>query len=228
MKKHISIKKWLIVPLVLVGIASPLLFLTSCSDNESFTSNTYTIASNEVKSLLVKVEDREVNVNTSNSKEIKITYFVSSKEFYNLSLSESSELHMQSAYSKNWTDYIGMQAALEYRKIFIELPTSFLSDLIISTTNEKIQCNALEVSNSISLTSDNGDLEFSQIAVENSLSVNVKNGNINGSVIGDYDQFAISCEIKRGKTNLPLKKETGNKALKAVGNNGDINITFIG
>lgn len=101
MKKHISIKKWLIVPLVLVGIASPLLFLASCSDNESFTSNTYTIASNEVKSLLVKVEDREVNVNTSNSKEIKITYFVSSKEFYNLSLSESSELHMQSAYSKN-------------------------------------------------------------------------------------------------------------------------------
>ena len=53
---------------------------------------------------------------------------------------------------------------------------------------------------------------------------NVKNGNIIGSIIGSYDDYSISCQIKKGKTNLPSKKDGGFKQLNVVVNNGDAKI----
>ena len=55
----------------------------------------------------------------------------------------------------------------------------------------------------------------------------VKNGNISGTITGSYDDFVIQTEIKKGKSNLPDNKDSGNKKLEVSGNNGDVNIEFV-
>ncbi len=54
-----------------------------------------------------------------------------------------------------------------------------------------------------------------------------KNGNIAGTIIGGWDDFSISCNIKKGDCNLPASKEGGEKLFTASCNNGNINIEFV-
>ena len=79
----------------------------------------------------------------------------------------------------------------------------------------------------ITLDSNGGNVEFEKIAVEESLDVTAKNGNISGTIIGGWDDFSISCDIKKGESNLPESKTGGEKSLTANCNNGDIYITFM-
>ena len=53
---------------------------------------------------------------------------------------------------------------------------------------------------------------------------NVKNGDITGSILGSYDDYSINCQIKKGETNLPSKKDGGYKQLDVIVNNGDAKI----
>ena len=61
----------------------------------------------------------------------------------------------------------------------------------------------------------------------NALTLSAKNGNVTGTVVGSYDDFSIQTEIKKGKSNLPDNKDSGNKKLEVSGNNGDVNIEFV-
>ena len=45
--------------------------------------------------------------------------------------------------------------------------------------------------------------------------------------MGTFDDFAISSEVKKGKSNLPANKKDGSKKLSAYANNGDISIEFV-
>lgn len=79
----------------------------------------------------------------------------------------------------------------------------------------------------VSLSSLGGNVVFDQLHVKNTVDLNVKNGNISGTLIGNYDDYAIFCDIKKGKSNLPSSKENGTKKLTASTNNGDIDIEFV-
>lgn len=226
MKKYTTILKWLSIPLA-IGTTIPLLFsLTSCSSTDVFTAQSYASGNNTIESLTIDVIDREVTIIPSTDNEIKINYFTSDKEFYNLTTTESNGLVMQYAHNKEWTDYVGVLAPLEYRKINVEVPTNVLSDLTISTTNDNINISSISVSNSITLTNEGGDIGFSEIGVGSNLILTAKNGNINGSILGSYDLFSIFCEIKKGQTNLPIEKTDGTKQLKVNCNNGDVDVIF--
>ena len=101
--------------------------------------------------------------------------------------------------NKKWTDYIGGQAPAEYRKITVRLPDSLLDSLSVSTTNEDIAVGELAVNESISLKANGGNISFLMLSAGNEIALDVKNGNITGAVSGSYDDYAISCTVKKGR-----------------------------
>ena len=205
-----------------------LLFaLSACSDKAVFEPQSYSSGEAVVNSIVIDVSDREIEVAVSNDQQVHISYSESEQEYYDISLSDSGELSMKLVQDKNWTDYIGSKPADEYRKIRLEVPDHLLSDLTVKTTNEPILVSSLTVLGSISLDSNGGDLDFEGLSVGKGLQVTAKNGDITGTVKGGLDDFSISCEVKKGESNLPESKTGGDRSLTASCNNGDIQINFL-
>ena len=84
----------------------------------------------------------------------------------------------------------------------------------------------LAVTGSIDISTNGGNITFESLDVGNTLTLTAKNGDISGTVVGSYDDFVIQSEIKKGDSNLPDNKDSGDKTLKVSGNNGDVNIEF--
>lgn len=84
----------------------------------------------------------------------------------------------------------------------------------------------MTVAGSVNITANGGDISFAALDVGTVLTVNVKNGDIEGTLVGSYDDFAISSKVKKGESNLP-NKTGGEKTLNVSANNGDIDIEFV-
>lgn len=221
-------KKFWIILLVLVILAlGAIVIVAIFSRNDKFAQKSYTSGEEKISAIIVDVEDREVEVTESLDEQIHIDYYESEKEYYKISVSEENELVLTLVYNKNWLDYFGTKPSKSYRKISIQIPNNFLSRLQISTKNEKVKLNDISISDSLELNSNGGDVEFENLFVGRQIDLTAKNGNIEGSIIGSLDDFEISCEIKKGKCNLPTSKAGGTKSLSANCNNGDININFV-
>lgn len=84
----------------------------------------------------------------------------------------------------------------------------------------------MTVAGSVNITVNGGDISFDALYVGNALYLTVKNGDIEGTLVGSYDDFAISSKVKKGESNLP-NKTGGEKTLNVSANNGDIDIEFV-
>ncbi len=216
-----------IISLILCLVLGSLV-LAGCSDNsQTFTQHEYAADIAEIKDLSIDVRDREIEVSLSEDNKIHITYFESDKESYSIGVSDGNALTMTSASNKEWTDYVGGKTSAENRKITVQIPNALLCNLTLSTTNEDINLAALTVTGGVNITSNGGDISFENLDVGKALHLNGKNGDIFGTVIGGYDDFSITSEIKKGESNLPARKDSGEKTLNVSNNNGDINIEFI-
>lgn len=214
-----------IVLLVLCLVLSSVI-LSGCSNSEPFEQKSYT-SDTQITGINLEVEDREIEVSLSEDEQVHIQYSESSKEYYDISVSDENVLTMTSASNKSWTDYIGVKPAAEDRKISLQIPDALLENLTLSTTNEDITLSALAVTGSINISSNGGNIFFGNLDVGNALSLTVKNGDISGTIVGSYDDFAIQTEIKKGESNLPDNKDDGEKTLNVSSNNGDVNIEFV-
>lgn len=212
--------------LLLAVIGAAVFALTGCSNGETFTEKSYSTGE-KIEKITVEVTDRELEVGASEDDKIHIEYFDGEKEYLDITVSENKELTVRLEFNKEWTDYIGKKASAEYRKIKIKAPDNLLCAFTASTTNEDIKISPLSLTEHISLNSNGGNIEIEGLSVGKSVSLTAKNGNIKGSVIGGYDDFSISCRIKKGDCNLPALKEGGEKSFFADCNNGDIDIEFI-
>lgn len=202
--------------------------LTGCTNNgEAFTEKSYTSEDKEITEICIDVRDREIKVMLSPDNQIYINYFENSKEYYDISISNNHTLTMTAASDKEWTDYVGGKSAAGSRQILLQVPDALLTVLKISTTNEDISLPALTVIDDLSLSSHGGNIVFDQLNIGKSIYFGAKNGNISGTIIGSYDEYAISCNVKKGESNLPSSKENGTKTLTVSNNNGDINIEFV-
>lgn len=200
--------------------------LSGCSGNNApFEEKSYT-ADTQINEINLDVQDREIEVSLSVDDQVHIQYSESSKEHYDIAVS-GNVLTMTSASNKAWTDYIGGKPAAENRKISLQIPNARLENLTLSTTNEDITLSALAVTGSIRISSNGGNITFETLDVGNSLTLNVKNGDISGAVAGSYDDFAIQCDIKKGDSNLPDQKDSGEKTLNVSCNNGDVDIELV-
>lgn len=215
-----------IVGLILLIISFTLSALTGCGSPQIFEQKNYISDSKNIDSVYIDVIDREITVTGSPDNSIYIDYHESAEEYYDFSI-EQNTLIIKYASNKDWTDFIGKKPAAKHRKISVRLPDSLMSSLYISTTNENITLESLTFSDKCVLSSNGGNIGLGNIGVGKTLDLNCKNGNITGSVIGTWDEFTIKCDIKKGNSNLPAEKSGGEKLLKTVCNNGDVNISFV-
>lgn len=213
---------------LLVALISFLVFaLTGCSNDDTFTEKLYSIGESEIEKVVVQVTDRELEIVASEDNQIYIDYFDGKKEYLDISVSESKELKIKLVFEKEWTDFIGTKPPQEYRKIKIRIPDNLLTAISASTTNENIKITALSFAEQIVLENNGGNILCERVNVGKSINLTAKNGNITGTIIGGWDEFSISCKIKKGGCNLPVNKESGEKSFSADCNNGNINIEFI-
>lgn len=216
------------IVVLLISLVLGTACLAGCANNdEAFTQKNYTAEVEQITKVCIDVRDREIEVTPSSDNQIRIDYFENSKEYYDISVSDDHVLTMAAVSDKEWTDYIGGKSTVGSRKISLQLPDALLTALKLSTTNEDILLPALTVADDLSVSSQGGNIVFDKLNVGNEISLSAKNGNISGSIIGSYDDYSISCDIKKGKSNLPSEKGNGAKTLAASNNNGDINITFV-
>lgn len=197
--------------------------LTGCSGNdESYTQKSYSPTDTQVSEISIDVRDRQVEVILSADEQIHIDYYENSKEYYDISVSENHVLTMTLVHDKKWTDYMGGKAAADVRKISVQVPDALLNTLSVITTNEDISIAPLTLSGNITLRANGGDIRFDQLDAGKDITLDVKNGNITGTISGSYDDYAISCTVKKGESNLPTDKNTGSKKLSVAANNGDV------
>lgn len=203
------------------------LILSGCSNSsQPFEEKNYT-SDTEIKEIRLDVRDREIEVSLSEDGKVHIKYYENSKEYYDISVTEENVLTMTSARDKEWTDYIGGKPSAQNRKISLQIPNALLENLTLSTTNEDITLSALTVTQSINISSNGGNIAFGALSPGSALTLNVKNGNMSGKIAGSYEDFAIQSEIKKGESNLPDNKDSGEKKLNVTCNNGDVSIEFV-
>lgn len=208
-------------------LALSIFVLAGCSgESEPFEEKSYT-PDIQVRKINLDVRDREIEVSLSEDEQIHIQYSENSKEYYKIAVSDENVLTMTSTSDKEWTDYIGAKPSAEARKISMQIPDTLLENLTLSTTNEDVSLPVLAVTGSIDISTNGGNITFESLDVGNTLTLTAKNGDISGTVVGSYDDFAIQSEIKKGDSNLPDNKDSGDKTLKVSSNNGDVNIAFV-
>ena len=196
--------------------------LSGCTNDEVFTAQQYA-AEGEVVSLSVDVSDRAVKLMPSEDGKLRIDYYESEKTSYDISLSEEGVLSVTLDLDQSWTDFVGVQPAAEYRTVCVYLPQE-LTDVSVSTTNEAISATGTIAAQNVSMSVNGGDLSFGKIAAEKSVTLNAKNGNITGTILGSYDDYAITCNVKKGESSLPENKTGGSKTLSVDCNNGDVEV----
>lgn len=216
-------KKFVYTALSLLLIAA---IFTGCTKrNDEYEPYSYTSVET-VSSVSIDVRDRAVEVSPSEDGRVHIDGFESGKERYDVSVSDDGALAMTVVYNKEWTDYIGVKAPVDVRKITFKVPNVELDMLNISTTNADVTLAPVSVG-SVALGSNGGNILFEELNVESSVNLSAKNGNIGDTIVGGYDDFSISCSIKKGESSLPAEKESGAKKLTVSMNNGDVDIDFI-
>ncbi len=216
------------IKILLLALIGAFVFaLSGCSNNDIFTKKAYSSGENEIKKVTVQVEDRDLEISASENNQIYIDYFDGEKEYLEISVSQGKELTVKLVYNKSWTDYVGAKTSAQYRKIKIKVPDNLIAALSVKTTNENIKINRLSFTEHLSLDADGGDIVCERVNAGKTINLKAKNGDISGSVTGGWDDFSITCKIKKGNCNLPELKEGGEKSLYADCNNGDINIEFV-
>ncbi|MCI9517931.1 MAG: DUF4097 domain-containing protein [Clostridia bacterium] len=213
---------------LLIALTGAAVFgLVGCSNGDTFEKTAYISGENKIEKIVVQVEDRELEIVTSKDNRIRIDYFDGEKEYLDISVSENKELTVKLVFDKKWTDFIGTKPSAEYRKIKIEIPDSLIEVFSASTTNGDIKVSALSFTRHIGLDTNGGNIICERVSTGKTIDLTAKNGNIAGTIIGGWDDFSISCNIKKGDCNLPASKEGGEKLLTASCNNGNINIEFV-
>ncbi len=196
--------------------------MSGCTSDEVFTAQTY-VGEGEVRSVSIDVSDRAVEIAPSEDGKLRIEYYESDKTSYSISLSEEGVLSVTLDLDQSWTDFVGVQPSAEYRTIRVCLPQE-LTDVSVSTTNEAISATGTISAQNVSLTVNGGDLSFEKISAGSSVTLNAKNGNITGTIVGSWDDYAITCNVKKGETSLPESKTGGSKTLAVDCNNGDVEV----
>lgn len=213
---------------VIFTLIGGLLPLSGCSVNSvSYVEKSYDIPAADVQTVTIDVRDRKIEILESNDDQVHLKYFENEKEFYTIDYNGKKELSMVCDNNKEWDDYIGKKTDQQNRTIQVFIPESTLSNLNLKTSNEDLDLNSLTFPGSISASVNNGNIHMERLNAGTAITLDAKNGNINGTIVGSYDAFSIQSNVKKGKCNLPEKKETGSKRLTTFANNGDINIEFV-
>ena len=202
-----------------------LLSLLSGCAAETFTEEHYAADPAQISQIQLDLRDRQVEVIASTDGQIHLRYSQSDSEFYRIA-EKDGVLTMTSESNRKWYQYFGWKTNETHRIVVLELPPEALGSLAISTTNEDIRVSTLSVSDGISLSANGGNIAFDGLRAEDAISLAVKNGDIQGTILGSYEEYSITCAIKKGESNLASNPNDTGKPLTISANNGDVDIQF--
>lgn len=199
--------------------------LAGCA-GETFTAKAY-VGEAGIAGVDIRLSDRTVELVASPDDRVRIEYYDSEKEYLSVSVSEENILTVELTFDKDWTDYIGTKPAAEYRRLTVAVPAGVLEQLAVATTNGDITASGVSVSGAVTLSSNGGNVVCERIDAGTSITLTAKNGDVTGTIAGGWDDFAITCSIKKGESNLPEEKPGGAKSLRVDCNNGDVALSFV-
>lgn len=202
-----------------------LLSLLSGCAAETFTEEHYAADPAQISQIQLDLRDRQVEVIASTDGQIHLRYSQSDSEFYRIA-EKDGVLTMTSESNRKWYQYFGWKTNETHRIVVLELPPEALGSLAISTTNEDIRVSTLSVSDGISLSANGGNIAFDGLRAEGAIFLAVKNGDIQGTILGSYEEYSITCAIKKGESNLASNPNDTGKPLTISANNGDVAIQF--
>ena len=202
-----------------------LLSLLSGCAAETFTEEHYAADPAQISQIQLDLRDRQVEVIASTDGQIHLRYSQSDSEFYRIA-EKDGVLTMTSESNRKWYQYFGWKTNETHRIVVLELPPEALGSLAISTTNEDIRVSTLSVTDGISLSANGGNIAFDGLRAEGAISLAVKNGDIQGTILGSYEEYSITCAIKKGESNLASNPNDTGKPLTISANNGDVAIQF--
>ena len=151
------------------------LVLTGCSgSSEPFEAKVYT-PEGQVQGVRLDVKDREVEVALSPDGQVHLQYGENSEEYYEIALSDEKVVTMTSAANKEWTDYIGVSASGEDRKITVQVrrPLGQPGDFHHQRGYHPPE---LAVTGSVSLSSNGGSVRLALLSVGTACACTPKNG----------------------------------------------------
>lgn len=98
--------------------------------------------------------------------------------------------------------------------------------ITLRTGNDNVRMESVEA-DALEAVTDNGDVTFDGLTVRESLSLHTDNGDIRGELPGEMRDYHIESETDYDNSLPPLLDGEG-IFLRAVTNNGDIDVTFAG
>lgn len=99
-------------------------------------------------------------------------------------------------------------------------------DISLRTGNDNVRMEGVEA-DALEAVTDNGDVTFDGLTVRESLSLQTDNGDIRGQLPGEMRDYHIESETDY-ENSLPALLDGEGIFLRAVTNNGDIDVTFAG
>lgn len=197
--------------------AALTLFAAGCA-SESFTAETY---EGEAQAIVLDLENTAVEVLPAEGELVRIEYYVSDKRGVAFSLDGGTLTVTSTAEGAS----VGALPDVEFRTVKVYVPAG-LEALSLTTTGENVSLADISAGE-IALDVNGGSIAVEELNVGTSLSLTAKNGNISGSVLGGWDDFAITCTVKKGKSSLPEEKAGGEKTLTVDCSNGDVSLELI-
>lgn len=197
-------------------------------DATAYKEKSFEAPAAEINTVTVDVQDRNIEVIQTAEDTVRLEYAESAKEFYEVAVSGNGALSMTCREAKEWKDYVGGKASRSDRTVKLYLPEKGLQDLTLRTTNEDLILPQITVGGKAEFLVNNGNLRLEELGAGSEIKLNAKNGNITGTIKGAYEDYSITSQTKKGKTNLPEIKEQGRISLAVTVNNGDVNLEFTG
>lgn len=98
-------------------------------------------------------------------------------------------------------------------------------ELYANTSNGKIKAENIKADEKFKLSTSNGSIEIDNIKSAY-IDLATSQGSIKGRIEGSMKEYSIMSSTSLGKSNLPVRKNDGDKKLKAATSMGNINIDF--
>lgn len=202
---------------MMFAVTLAVLLCAGCS-KEQFAAKTF---EGEARAVVLDLENTAVEVVPSEDGQVRVAYYESEKRGLSIVLDGGT----LTVTSDGAGASLGVLPEVSYRTVKVYLPAG-LASISLTTTGESVALSDISAGE-VALDVNGGDVSFERLAVGVSLGVTVKNGNIAGSLLGGWDDFAVSCTVKKGESNLPERKEGGEKSLSVDCNNGDVDIELL-
>ncbi len=216
-------KKILVLVVSLIGMA---VFFSGCAkEGGPIESKSYTSEGENITSVSIDVRDKEIAVTPSYDELVHINYYENDTRYYNISISDGL-LVLTEKSDGGIGEFFGIKSSNQENVISLQIPKSLITTLEISTTNENILLSDITITDSISLSNNRGNISFHNVASGGDITINNKNADITGSILGKYEDYNISCDIKKGDSSLSSNDNGAVKNLYVTNNNGNIDVDF--